>query len=155
MNFISKILERIIHSRFSNHLLSFPSFCPFQSAYRKFHSTKTALLRIYNDLLPSINQQKVSALILFHPSAAFDTIDHQILLDQLSLNFGLNGSALSLLKSYLPDRSQSVTIGFQTSLSSPLNAGVPQGSVLGPLLFSLYPTPLSQIFSNSLVSYHL
>src|ERR1051325_11027369 len=87
LNFISKILERIIHSRLSDHLQSFPSFCPFQSAYRKFHSTETALLRIYNDLLLSINQQKVSALILLDLSAAFDTIDHQILLDRLSLNF--------------------------------------------------------------------
>src|SRR5207245_256669 len=71
-NFISKILERMIHSRLSEHLESFPSLCPFQSAYRQFHSTETALLRIYNDLLLSINQQKVSALVLLDISAAFD-----------------------------------------------------------------------------------
>src|SRR5207245_2308572 len=98
LNFISKILERIIHSRLSDHLQSFPSLCPFQSAYRTFHSTETALQLqiIYNDLLLSINQQKVSALVLLDLSAAFDTIDHQILLDRLTLNFGIDGPAHSL-----------------------------------------------------------
>ena len=155
LNFISKILERVIHSRLSDHLQSFSSLCPFQSAYRKHHSTETALLRIYNDLLLSINQKKVSALVLLDLSAAFDTIDHQILLHRLSFNFGLNGSALALLESYLLNRSQSVSIGSHTSSSSPLHTGVPQGSVLGPLLFCLYTTPLSYIFSDSPVSYHL
>src|SRR6267154_1904741 len=95
LNFISKILERIIHTRLINHFDSFPSLSPFQSAYRKFHSTETALLRIYNDLLLSIDQQKVSALVLLDLSSAFDTIDHQILLSRLSSNFGISGSAPS------------------------------------------------------------
>src|SRR2546426_6530448 len=155
LNFISKILERIIHSRLSNHLQSFPSLCPFQSAYRTFHSTETALLRIYNDLLLSINQQKVSALVLLDLSAAFDTIDHQILLDTLTLNFGIDGPAHSLLASYLLNRSQSVSISTHISSPSPIRTGVPQGSVLGPLLFTLYTTPLSYILSDSRVSYHL
>ena len=71
LSFISKILERVIHSRISSHLQSFPSLSPFQSAYRKLHSTETALLRIYNDLLLSINKQQVSALVLLDLSAAF------------------------------------------------------------------------------------
>src|SRR6202142_2627242 len=70
LNFISKILERIIHNRITIHLDSFPSLCPFQSAYRKFHSTETALLRIQNDLLLAMN--KLSALVLLDPSAVFD-----------------------------------------------------------------------------------
>ena len=97
LNFISKVLERIIHSRINNHLQTFPSICPFQSAYRKFHSTETALLRIQNDLLLASNQQKVSALVLLDLSAAFDTIDHQILLTRLSSTFGFSDTALSLL----------------------------------------------------------
>ena len=155
LNFISKILERIIHSRLKTHLNTFPSLSRFQSAYRKFHSTETALLRIHNDLLQSINKQKVSALILLDLSAAFDTIDHNILLTRLQSNFGISGTALSLLSSYLSNRSQSVLIGNHSSSSSPLLTGVPQGSVLGPLLFCLYTSPLSHIFSNSPVSYHL
>src|SRR5207245_2881584 len=118
LNFISKILERIIHSRLS--LLSFPALCPYQSAYRKNHSTETALLRIYNDILLSIDQQKVSALVLLDLSAAFDTIDHQILLARLTSNFGITGSAFSLISSYLLNRTQSVTIQSHTSPSSPL-----------------------------------
>src|SRR5881296_1343796 len=82
LNFTSKILERIIHNRLNHHLTSSPSLFPFsfQSAYRKFHSAETALLRIYNDLLVSISQHKLSALVLLDLSAAFDTIDHSILL---------------------------------------------------------------------------
>jgi Reverse transcriptase (RNA-dependent DNA polymerase)/Endonuclease-reverse transcriptase len=155
LNFISKILERIIHSRLTNHLQSFPSLSKFQSAYRKFYSTETALTRIYNDLLLSINKQKISALVLLDLSAAFDTIDHSILLTRLESNFGITGTALSLLTSYLQNRSQAVLIGKDCSPACPLLTGVPQGSVLGPLLFCLYTTPLSYIFSNSDVSYHL
>jgi hypothetical protein len=155
LSFISKVLERIIHSRISSHLQTFPSISPFQSAYRKLHSTETALLRIYNDLLLSIDKQQVSALVLLDLSAAFDTIDHQILLTRLNFTFGLSDSALSVLSSYLTDRSQSVTINSESSTSSTISTGVPQGSVLGPLLFSLYTSPLSNLLNSSLVNHHL
>ena len=155
LNFVSKTLERIIHLRISSHLQSFPSLSPFQSAYRKFHSTETALLRIYNDLLLSINKQQVSALVLLDLSAAFDTIDHQILLTRLNSTFGLSNSALALLSSYLTDRTQTVTIKSESTSPSTLNTGVPQGSVLGPLLFTLYTSPISNIFTNTSINFHL
>ena len=155
LNFISKVLERIIHSRINNHLQTFNSICPFQSAYRKFHSTETALLRIQNDILLASNQQNVSALILLDLSAAFDTIDHQILLTRLSSTFGFSDTALSLITSYLTNRSQYITIGDHCSNPTPLTTGVPQGSVLGPLLFTLYTTPIGHILSKSPVSFHL
>ena len=154
LNFVSKILERIIHTRLTNHLHSFPSLCPFQSAYRKFHSTETALLRIHNDLALAINQQKVSALVLLDLSAAFDTIDHQILIARLNSIFGISGSALSLLTSYLLDRTQFVSVNSINSSQSKLLTGVPQGSVLGPLLFTLYTTPLSYIFAGTTIRFH-
>ena len=154
LNFISKILERIIHNRLTIHLESFPSMCPFQSAYRKFHSTETALLRIQNDLLLAINKRKLSALVLLDLSAAFDTIDHSILLSRLTSTFGITGPALSLLSSYLTDRTQSVSVNSHSTPPSPMLTGVPQGSVLGPLLFTLYTTPLSYLFLDSPVSYH-
>jgi hypothetical protein len=155
LNFISKIIERIIHTRLTNHLNSFKSLSSFQSAYRKFHSTETALLKIQNDLLLASNQQKVSALILLDLSAAFDTIDHRTLFTRLSTFFGITGSALKLIESYLCDRTQSVVIGDTTTPPSPLRTGVPQGSVLGPLLFSMYTSPISHIFDNSPISHHL
>ena len=125
LNFISKILERIVHSRINTYLSSFPSLCHFQSAYRKLHSTETALLCITNDLLTSCNQQKVSALVLLDLSAAFDTIDHNILLTRLSSTFGIFGTALTLLSSYLLNRTQSVTIGTHSTLPALINTGVP------------------------------
>src|SRR6266496_995019 len=133
----------------SNHLKSFPSLSPFQSAYRPFHSTETALLRIQNDLLLAMDNKKVSALILLDLSSAFDTIDHHILLSRLSSYFGISGLALQLLTSYLQNRTQTVCIDSNFSLPSLLSTGIPQGSVLGPLLFSLYTTPLSHVLQNS------
>ena len=155
LNFLSKVLERIIHSRINAHLEAFPSLCPLQSAYRKFHSTETALLCIHNDLLLASDQQKVSALVLLDLSAAFDTIDHDILLTRLNSVFGFSGTALSLLTSYLSKRTQHVSIDNQSSHSLPLVTGIPQGSVLGPLLFSIYTSPISYLFINSPVSFHL
>ena len=153
LNFISKIVERIVANRLNLHLQSFPSISPNQSAYRKFHSTETALLRISNDILLASNDQKVTALILLDLSAAFDTIDYPTLLSRLSTTFGITGNALEFISSY---RTQSVVIGpnLDCSSSSPLLTGVPQGSVLGPLLFSLYTTPLAATLSNFHVTPH-
>jgi len=128
---------------------------PFQSAYKRLHSTETALLRIHNDLLTATNQQKVSALILLDLSAAFDTIDHSILLHRLSSFYGIAGTAHNLLSSYLSSRTQSVSIDSSTTKHSPVPTGVPQGSVVGPLLFSLYTSPFSHIFSSTPVNFHL
>jgi hypothetical protein len=86
-------------------------------------------------------------------SAAFDTIDHHILLTRLESNFGISGSALSLLSSYLHNRSQSVLIDNHSSSSAPLVTGVPQGSVLGPLLFCLYTRGDQKVRSLTL-KYH-
>src|ERR1700761_201822 len=154
LRFFSKLLERLTANRLL-HLNSFPSVPKFQSAYHKFHSPETALLRIYNDLLLAIENKRVSALIFLDLSAAFDTVDHTILLSRLSLNFGLTSSALSLLNSFLSDRTQSVRIGSLSTSPSPVHTGVPQGSVLGPLLFTLYTTPLSYLLRDSGLSYHM
>jgi hypothetical protein len=155
LNYLSKILERIIHNRLITHLNTFRSLSPFQSAYRTFHSVETALLRIQNDLLLAIDKRQVTALILLDLSAAFDTIDHDILLNRLSSTFGVSGAALDLLTSYLTDRSQYVCIGSDSSDSASLTTGVPQGSVLGPLLFTLYTTPVSYLLRDSAMSFHL
>ena len=154
LNFISKIIEKIVATRINNHLNTFPSLSPLQSAYRKFHSTETALLRITNDILLACDQKKVTALVLLDLSAAFDTIDYTILLSRLSSTFGITGRALDLLTSYLVHRTQSVCIGSDSSPASPLLTGVPQGSVLGPLLFCLYTTPLTSVLSSSPVKPH-
>ena len=155
LSFISKILERIILSRINSHLSTFSSLSSFQSAYRKFHSVETALLRISNDILLAIDNQQVTALVLLDLSAAFDTIDHSILLSRLTSHFGISGPALQLLSSYITPRFQSVSIQSHTTLPAPLLSGVPQGSVLGPLLFTLYTTPLTHLLTSSNIAFHL
>src|SRR5438552_16633487 len=126
LNFISKILEKVIYARLCHHLESFPSLSCFQSAYRKLHSTETALLRIHNDLSLALNRQQVSALVLLDLSAAFDTIDHTILTTRLKTCFGISDSAFFLPSSYLSCRSQSVTTGHEFSSEFSLIRGLPQ-----------------------------
>jgi hypothetical protein len=101
-----------------------------------------------------MDNQRVSALVLLDLSAAFDTIDHNILLSRLNSCFGISNTAHSLLSSYLSQRSQSVAIDQTFSPNLPLLRGVPQGSVLGPLLFTLYTTPLSHLLTDSSLKFH-
>ena len=98
---------------------------------------------------------KVTALTLLDLSAAFDTIDHSILLQRLHRYFGISGPALRWFKSFLSDRYQSIKISGTLSSPQHLPFGVPQGSVLGPVLFSLYTTSLSQVIANRSLSHHL
>ena len=124
----------------------------FQSAYKVGHSTKTALLCIKNEIHLSLSKGMPTALVLLDLSAAFDTIDHDTLLSCLSARFGFAGSALKWFRSYLQDHFQSVKICSSLSNLFKLKFGVPQGSVLGPLLFSLYTTPLVKSLENILES---
>src|SRR6218665_2993122 len=106
-------------------------------------------------IVSAVSHQKVSCLCLLDISAAFDTIDHNLLLHRLSSWFRISGTALLWLKSYLYSRSFSVKASNHTSQPLPLSCGVPQGSVLGPLLFILYTTPLSHLIDPSSVDHHL
>ena len=95
-------------------------------------------------------------MVLLDQSAAFDTIDHDKLLDCLRKWFGVGGRCLDWFKSYLSDRTQFIKIGSVLSEARKLKFGVPQGSVLGPILFSLYTTPLSKVISKHPdVKFHL
>ena len=153
--FLSKILEKVILKRLLLHLENNDLNEIFQSAYKKCHSTETALLKVYNDILCDLDKKHVTLQSLLDLSAAFDTLDHGILLKRLELSFGIKGSALAWFESYLVNRKQSVQINQSFSDSSLLIYGIPQGSVLGPILFSLYTTPLSNIFCKYDMKYHL
>ena len=148
LNNISKILERLFLARLQPHVIATPNFNQLQSAYRPHYSTETALVLTLNNIYNSADNSKPTLLVSLDLSAAFDTIDHSILLNRLQASFGVTGYTLSWLSSYLSNRSQTVRIGQSTSASTLLESGVPQGSVLGPILFSLYVSPIGQLVSS-------
>ena len=155
LSFLSKLVERIVAAQIRSHMDSHDLGNTFQSAYKLGHSTETALLCIKNEIHLSLSKDIPTALVLLDLSVAFDTIDHDTLLSCLSSRFGFAGSALKWFRSYLQDRFQSVKIGSSLSNLFKLKFGVPQGSVLGPLLFSLYTTPLGQVIRKYTgVHYH-
>ena len=133
--FLSKILEKVFLRQQSNHLLTNNLFYSHQSAYRAGHSTETALLKIVNDLLFAVDEDKASLLSLLDLSAAFDTIDYSILLSHFSYSFGTSDTVLTWFTFYLSDRTQTTSVNGSKSLPAPLHYSVPQGSVLGPILF--------------------
>ncbi len=152
--FLSKILEKVVSSQLYSFLEKNDICEDFQSGFRPYHSTETALIRVTNDLLLSSDRGCISLLVLLDLSAAFDTIDHNILLNRLENFVGISGSALAWFKSYLSDRHQFVAVNEEVSYRSQVQYGVPQGSVLGPLLFTLYMLPLGNIIRKHGVSFH-
>ena len=153
--FLSKILEKIVLVQLNSHLTE-NNLCElYQSAYRKFHNTETALIKIYNDLLNEADVNKISILALLDLSAAFDTIDHNILIERLFKTFGLSGKVLDWFRSYLNGRTQSVVVHDSTSSKFRLSFGVPQGSVLGPILYSLYTKPLGTVIRKHNINFHM
>ena len=152
LNNISKIIERLFLSRLYPHVTSSPNFNHFQSAYCPNHSTETALLQTFDDIFTSADHSQPTLLVSLDLSAAFETIDHSTLLSRLATSFGVNGTALAWISSYLTNRSQTVCMGSISSDPSICVSGVPQGSVLGTLLFSLYISPIGQIVSDSGIS---
>ena len=155
LSFISKILEKVVANRLTSHININGLTNASQSAYKQFHSTETALLKVHNDINLNIDNGKVTALTLLDLSAAFDTIDHDILITRLSTWYGISGTALSWFTSYLTDRRQAIKIGNCFSDMLPTSCGVPRGSVLGPLLFTLYTTPLSSVIQSHNLDHHL
>ena len=145
--FISKTLERIVASQMDSYLTENSLYADMQSAYRKHRSTETALIRVMNDISRAIDDRHECVLVLLDLSAAFDTIDHAILFMRLECRYGISGNALAWLKSYLKDRQQRVVINGTYSEPRSTTCGVPQGSVLGPLLFALYIAPLEDVIS--------
>ena len=127
---------------------------PFQSAYRKFHSVESALLHVQNDVLLSLDKGQSLFLVLLDLSAAFDTIDHGKLLSTLHDCIGVADNALRWFASYLRDRSQRTVINGSRSDPSGLTC-VPQGSVLGPLLFTVYILALGNTIMAHDLEYHM
>lgn len=145
--FLSKLLEWVAASQTKHHLIEHRLLPGLQAAYQPFHSTETALLRVHNDILRSIEDGKKVILVVLdlHVSAAFNTIDHGILIDRLRTQIGVTGTVLEWFKSYILGRSQKAFIGSTESKPQLLTSGIPQGSVLGPFLFIPYFAPLEAV----------
>jgi len=145
LSVVSKTLEKVVSSRIDEHVTTNQLQEKYQSAYRKFHSTETALIKVQNDVLKSLDHGKVTILVMLDLSAAFDTIDHKTLVQRLEHVFGIAEKPLEWVTSYLQDRKQAVYINGVMSKSVTLNFSVPQGSVLGPKFYTMYTKPLGAI----------
>ena len=150
--FIAKILEKLVLSQVSSYLNSHNLYNTCQSAYRPGHSTGTALLKVVNDLFLSLNKGNISVLAFVDFSSAFDTIDYPILIHRLHTDFGF--TVLQWFSSYLTDRTQYVSLCNHCSDFTPVNSDVPQCSVLGPILFTMYIKPLSAIIDSHSIIHH-
>ncbi|KAK3526395.1 hypothetical protein QTP70_025429, partial [Hemibagrus guttatus] len=153
LSFLSKILERVVCNQLSDYLMQNNLHDPNQSGFKAAHSTKTALLAVTEKLHAARSAKLSSVLILLDLSAAFDTVNHKTLLSTLR-SLGICGTAWEWFASYLDGRSYQVTWKGLTSAPRRLSTGVPQGSVLGPLLFSLYTHSLGKVISSHGFSYH-
>ncbi|XP_071508445.1 uncharacterized protein [Diadema antillarum] len=146
--FLGKIIERLVLSQFQDHLSEHNLYSEMQSGYRPHHSCETALLKVTNDILLSLDKGEEAVLLLLDYSAAFDTVSHDALLSRLHDRFGLSDTALEWFHSYLTNRTQSVVVGGSESQITSSNFGVPQGSVIGPLAFTLFSSPLEDVIKH-------
>ena len=144
---LSKLIEHACLLQLQQHLQTFEAIPKYQSAYKKFHSVETALCQIYNELIIRKSAGKHTLLILLDLSAAFDTVNQKILLNELQL-LGVGETVLEWFESYLTGRSFYVEIDNVKSNISPMLTGIPQGTKLSPILFSIYTTELYHILAN-------
>ena len=155
LQFISKVMEKCVCQQFVKHLKDNNLQDIYQSAYRENSSVETAMLKIYNDALRSLDNGRSMLIIMLDLSAAFDTVDHGRLLHTLKTLIGLDDIVLRWFASYLKGRKQEVCIENSVSTPKHLMYGVPQGSILGPVLFSTYMIPLSRMLKDTGCSYHM
>lgn len=135
---LSKVFEQILKKQICEFVQHYDLLSEFQSGYRPKHSTKTAMLKVFDDIGIIIDNGRPVVLVLLDYSKAFDTISHRILCNKLQSNFGFSTQATRLMQSYLLGRTQTVFNNGIYSKYIPIHSGVPQGSILGPILFSLY-----------------
>jgi hypothetical protein len=149
LTFLSKLLERAVHEQLTSYISANNLLPDEQSAYRKYRSTETAVLRVLSDAFDAADRGLVTLIGFLDLSAAFDTVDHRILLDRLNHSFGVEDVALRWTASYLERRSQFVRFCGSVSSTAYVSAGVPQGSVLGPAYFIVYTADVFRIIHDA------
>ena len=143
LSFISTLVERTFHKQLSNYIES-NSLLPLVQSGR-LHSTETAVLKVYNDIILALDSGFITALLLLDVSSGFDCVDHSILLEVLKLQFGITASALRWIGNFLTNRSHLVRLGTNSSKYFNILLGVHQGFILGPLLFILYTSAVQPL----------
>ena len=148
--FISKVVEKVTLDQFNSHCQEYNLVPEYQSAYRKKHSCETSLVKLVNDILWNMENQLVTAIVILDLSAAFDTVDHDLLLEVLGKRFGIVGKARTWYESYLKPRQFRVAVEDKISQPRQLDYLVIQGSVQGAFLFIAYASTLDQIVDKQL-----
>jgi hypothetical protein len=151
LSILSKPLEKHIHKHLTLHIDRHNLLHSFQSGFRKFHSCHTALVRLCDTFLSAINKREMAAAVFLDFRKAFDLVDHNILTHKLQFYIN-NNLTVKFLSSFLQGRLQRVYVDGEYSQLGKVSCGVPQGSILGPLLFSLYVNDLPLHISNTNVS---
>ena len=148
------MLEKLVLSQVSSYLNSHNLYNTCQSAYRPGHSTETALLKVVNDLFLSHNKGNMSVLVLLDFSSAFDTVHQSIIVHRLHTDYGFTDTILQWFSPYLTDRTHYVSLSNHCSACAPVHSCVPQGSVLGPILLTMYIKTLSAIIDSHSIICH-
>ena len=148
------MLQRLALAQLWPHLFNSANFCPFQTGFRTSHSTETALLELLNDVYSAGDDRRFTVVVgLRHLRAAFGIVSHSVLLNRLQDEFGLSSTVLNWVCSYLSNRQQYLKIGRHSSDLLDCCSGVPQGSVLAPLLFATYVSPVGSVIESFSVGY--
>ena len=149
LSVFNKLLERLICKQLLHFLERYELLYSFQYGYRKLHSTTLALIELTDSIRRLIDSKHIVFSLFIDFTKAFDTVDHEILLTKLA-HYGVRGHANSFFKSYLCNRSQYIAINGVKSSTQNITCGVPQGSVLGPILFLIYVNDLHRCLGDSI-----